>query len=170
MKESPRSRPQPDASFASRAEGAAEELRSRAGQLWSDFRRADRFFKMRAGIVAAWALLSVATLWGACSSTGTSGPTGSIGAEVQLNRDSIMGVQLLVRNESHRIWEDVTLTLDDGWSYQHPTMRPQDLVVLPMTSFKKGEQSLPRDYVPRSLSISCRQGSDRIDLHQEQHQ
>jgi hypothetical protein len=138
-----------------------ERVRGGAAEAVESFRRSDRFFKLRAGIVAAWAVLSVATLWGACATTG---PTNALGADVQVNRDSIMGVQLLVRNESTHIWEDVVLTLDDGWKYTHRTMRPHDLVVLSMSSFKKGEEAPPRDYKPRALVIACEQGSHRFDL------
>ena len=135
--------------------------RARALKLADDLRRADRFFKMRFGIVSAWAVISLATLWGACPS---SGPTNSLGADVQVSRDSIMGVQLLVRNESTHIWADVVLTLDEDFRYTHATMRPHDLVVLPMSSFRKGEEAPPRDYKPRALVIECGSGSDRFDL------
>jgi hypothetical protein len=143
------------------ASALAEIARERLRRVADDFRRADRFFKMRVGIVGAWAVLSMATLWGACS---TFGPTNALGADVQVNRNSIMGVQLLVRNESNRIWEDVVLTLDDGWKYTHKTMRPHDLVVLSMSSFKRGDDAPPRDYKPRALVIACGQGSERFDL------
>jgi hypothetical protein len=139
----------------------AQRTRARVAKLTDDFRRADRFFKMRAGIVSAWAVISLVTLWATCPS---SGPGNALGADVQVNRDSIMGVQLLVRNESTRIWENVVLTLDDGWRYTQPTMRPHDLVVLSMSHFKKGEEAPPRDYKPRALVIACGQGSDHFDL------
>jgi hypothetical protein len=138
-----------------------ERARARLREFGAAFRRSDRFFKMRIAIVGAWAVLSMATLWGACTSVG---PTNALGADVQVNRNSIMGVQLLVRNESTRIWEDVVLTLDDGWKYTHKTMRPHDLVVLSMSSFKKGDEAPPGDYKPRALSIACEQGSGRFDL------
>lgn len=161
----PASRLQAAAGTAERARTRLRELaeRARAGvrELADGFRRSDRFFKMRVGIVGAWALLSMATLWGAC---GSFGPSNALGADVQVNRDSIMGVQLLVRNESTRIWEDVSLTLDDGWKYSQKTMRPHDLVVLSMSSFKKGEEAPPRDYKPRALVIACGRGSERFDL------
>ena len=126
-----------------------------------DFQRADRFFKMRIGIVGAWAVLSLATLWGACA---TPGPSNRLGADVQVNRDSIMGAQVLVRNESSRNWEDVMLTLDGGWRYAHKTLRPNDLVVLSVTQFRKGEDAPPRDYVPHALRIDCGQGTGEFDL------
>lgn len=140
---------------------AVERLRMRGAQFADDFRRADRFFKLRLAIVSAWAILSVATLWGACSTGGAGNP---LGADVQLNRDSIMGAQLLVRNESKAMWEDVVLTLDDGWTYAQDTMRPNDLVVLSVTSFRKGDLAPPRDYVPRSLALRCDKGMHRFEL------
>ena len=144
------------------AAALADRARGYIREFADDFRRSDRFFKMRVAIVGAWAVVSIATLWGACSSFG---PTNTLGADVQVNRDSIMGVQLLVRNESTRIWEDVVLTVDDGWKYTHRTMRPHDLVVLSMSSFKKGDDAPPRDYKPHALVIACEQGSGRFDLH-----
>jgi hypothetical protein len=139
----------------------ADRLREGAEALRDGLRRADRFARMRLGIVAAWAVLSLATLWGACPS---SGPTNALGAEVQLSHDSIMGVQLLVRNESARNWEDVVLTLDGGWRYAQPTLRPHDLVVLSMASFRKGDEAPGRDYKPHALVVECGQGSHRFDL------
>jgi hypothetical protein len=150
--------------FARLSEGASalwESVRASTAELLAGFRRSDRFFRMRLGIVGAWAFLSAATLWGTC---GRFGSGNSLGADVQVNRNSIMGVQLLVRNESSDIWEDVTLTLDDGWKYSQRTMRPHDLVVLPMSRFKKGEQAPPAGHEPRSLTIQCGRGSGRFEL------
>jgi hypothetical protein len=157
----PRTDPTPRDARLSAAAEVVDGWRARAAELSDGFRRSDRFFKMRVGIVAAWAVLSLATLWGACA---TPGQHNALGADVQVNRDSIMGTQLLVRNESDHIWEDVVLTLDDGWSYTQRTMRPQDLVVLSVSSFRKGDEAPPREHRPRALTISCQQGSGRFDL------
>jgi hypothetical protein len=137
-------------------------LRERATRWSEDFRRADRFFKMRLGIVGTWVLLSAVTLWIACPSSGS---TNSLGADVQVLRESLVGgQQLLVRNESGEIWTDVVLTLDEGWRYEHRTMRPQDQLVLSMSHFRKGEQAAPRDFKPRTLTLECGQGRHRFDL------
>jgi hypothetical protein len=131
------------------------------GQLRDALRRADRFARMRAGIVAGWAVISLATLWLTCSGPAAANP---LGADVQVSRDSLLGVQLLVRNDSDRIWEDVVLTLDGRWRYAQPTMRPRDLVVLAVSAFKDGEQAAPRDHRPRAVVLSCSQGTGRFDL------
>jgi len=137
-------------------------LRQRLERWGEDFRRADRFFKMRLGVVATWAVLSLVTLYGACPS---SGPTNALGADVQVLRESLVGgQQLLVRNESSEIWTDVVLSLDEGWTYEHRTMRPHDQLVLSMSHFRKGDQAAPRDFKPRTLAISCGQGRHSVDL------
>ncbi len=140
---------------ADRALGAARDLGERV-------RRWDRFRRMKVGIVAAWALASALTLWGACPA---SGPANSLGADVQVLRDSLVGgEQLLVRNESTEIWTDVTLTLDDRWKHEQRTVRPHDQLVLSMGHFRRGGDAAPRDYKPRSLRIDCGQGSHTFDL------
>jgi hypothetical protein len=127
-----------------------------------DFRRSDRFFRMRLAVVGTWVLLSLATLWVACPS---SGPTNSLGADVQMLRESLVGgQQLLVRNESSEIWTDVVLTLDDGWRFEHRTMRPHDQLVLSMNRFRRGDQAAPREFRPRTLTIECGQGKHTFDL------
>jgi len=139
-----------------------QRLRERAAAWLEEFRRSDRFFRMRAGVVGSWILLSLVTLWVACPSSGPSNP---LGADVQVLRESLVGgQQLLVRNESDRIWTDVVLTLDESWTYRHPTMRPHDQLVLSMTHFRKDSQAAARDLRPRTLSVECREGSHRFDL------
>lgn len=139
-----------------------QRLRERVAGWIEDYRRSDRFFRMRAGVVGTWILLSLVTLWVACPS---SGPTNALGADVQVLRESLVGgQQLLVRNESDQIWTEVVLILDDGWSYRHSTMRPHDQLVLAMTHFRKGDEPAARDFKPRTLTVECRQGSHRFDL------
>jgi hypothetical protein len=138
-----------------------EALRGRARRALAEFRAASRFFKLRLGIVSAWALLSLVTLWATCPA---SGPANALGADVQVSGDSLLGGQVLVRNESARIWEDVVLTLDDGWRYTQATIRPHDLVVVSVAQFRRGDEAPPRDYRPRRLRIECAQGAGRFDL------
>ena len=139
----------------------AARLRELAATAAASVRRADRFLQLRAAIVGAWAVLSVATLWSACTAPG---PSNALGADVQVNRDSIMGVQLLVRNDSDRIWEDVVFTLDGRWKHREATMRPRDLVVVAVSSFRDGGATPPRDHVPRALLLECGRGTGRFDL------
>ncbi len=127
------------------------------------FRRQDRYFKMRAGIVGAWMLLTVVSLWTACPPSGAANP---LGADVRVLRDSLVGgEQLLVRNESDEIWTEVKLLLDGAWSYEHKTLRPHDQLVLSLDKFAREGQPAPGDLKPRTLTIDCDQGRHIFDLH-----
>jgi hypothetical protein len=139
-----------------------QRLRERAAKALEDFRRSDRFIKMRQTVVGTWLLLTAVTLWTACPS---SGPANALGADVQVRREALVGgSQVLIRNESEEIWEDVELTLDDGWRYFHRTLRPHDQLVLSVGHFRKGDQPAPLDLRPRSLRIRCAQGQAAFDL------
>jgi hypothetical protein len=136
---------------------AAEAYDVAAGGL----RRAGRFQRMRLAIGGGWAVLSLLALWISCSG----GPSNSLGADVQVLKDSLVGgQQLLVRNESTAIWTDVVLTLDGEWLAEQRTMRPHDQIVLSTSSFRRGAEIAPRDYKPRTLSIRCDQGRATFDL------
>ena len=144
------------------ASAALPDVRAPVQRWVESFRRSDRFFKMRAGIVASWVVISLLTVWAACPS---SGPTNSLGADVQVLRDSLVGgQQLLVRNESTENWTEVVLTLDDGWRREHKTVRPHDQLVLSMSDFKREGQTAPRDFKPRRLTVECEQGRAAFDL------
>lgn len=133
-----------------------DRARATAADVADAVRRADRYVKMRAAVVGTWALVSLATLWVACPS---SGPMNGLGADVQVLRESLVGgEQLLVRNESSDLWTEVVLTLDEGWRYEHKTVRPHDQLVLSMPQFQRGGEAAPRDLKPRSLTIECDQG------------
>ncbi len=141
------------------ARGALGAAGGLASDLANDYRKSSRFFRMRAAVIGAWALLSAATLWAACPS---SGPTNALGAEVQLLSRSdpgvLLGTQVFVANESKRVWTDVVLTLDGGWSYEKKTIRPGDKLVLLLAQFKKGGASAPGELEPKKIKIECEQG------------
>ncbi|HZZ84411.1 MAG TPA: hypothetical protein VFE30_07725 [Anaeromyxobacteraceae bacterium] len=159
---------------ATRAQRLAEEIAARARRLAEDFRRADRYFKLRAGVIACWAVISIATIFGACPSAG---PGNDLGADVALLKaDPVPGEQapgegkivgsakIMVRNESDDIWTDVVLKLDGRWRYDQATMRPRDYLVLLVSQFRQGDDAPPSDYRPRVLEIRCGQGRHRFEL------
>jgi hypothetical protein len=137
--------------------GAAGDLASDLGEA---YRKSTRYFRMRAAIVGTWALLSIVTVWAACPSS--SGPSNVLGAKVQLlSRNEpgmLMGTQVLVENDSRRIWKDVVLTLDGGWRYERKTVRPQDKLVVSITQFRKGTAAAPAELEPKQITIECEEG------------
>jgi hypothetical protein len=137
-------------------------LRAAAGQLAAAIRRSDRYLRWRAGVVGAWAVAAIATLVLACPGDGHAN---ALGAEVQVLGESLVGAQVLVRNDSGDVWTDVEITLDDGWRYRHPTLRPKDQLVVATTQFRRGADALPPDHRPRRLEVRCEQGRHAFDVH-----
>jgi hypothetical protein len=140
---------------------AVGEARRAADAVAGGLRRAGRFQRMRLGILGGWVIASLLALFIACPSTG---PGNSIGADVQVHKDSLLGQQILVRNESDTVWTDVTLTLDGAWRRTERSLRPHEQVVLSPGQFERGGEPAPRELRPRSLLVECREGRARFDL------
>jgi hypothetical protein len=149
MKET--SRPDPVA-VAERVKDLARDL---ALEVTEGYRKSTRYFKLRAAVIGTWVLLSVATLWAACPS---SGPRNSLGAEVKMSEE-VIGNQVLVLNGSSELWTDVVLTLDGTWRYDLRTVREGQRLVIATSRFTKDDDPAPSDLKPRTLTIECKQGS-----------
>jgi hypothetical protein len=136
--------------------GAAGDL---AADVAEGYRRSTRYFKLRAAVIGTWALLSVATLWAACPSSGS---TNALGAKFQLllrsEPGALMGTQVLVENDSESIWRDVVVTLDGGWRYEKKTVRPQDKLVLSLSQFRRDGAPAPAELEPRTITLECSEG------------
>jgi hypothetical protein len=144
-------RPDPLAA-AHRVKDLARDL---AGDLAEGYRRSSRYARLRGGILGGWALLSAFAIWVTCL---PSGGANALGAEVQLLADSIMGTQLLVKNDSDRNWTEVAFTLDGGWQHGRRTVRAGDKVVVPLASFARDGEHPPEALQPRELEIRCAEG------------
>jgi len=143
-------------------EGAIDRGRRAATGIADGFRKAGRWQRIRLGVVGSWVAASLLSLWIACPSTG---PGNSLGADVHVLKDSLLGgQQILVRNESDAVWTDVILTLDDSWRNVQRTVRPHEQVVLSPSQFDRSGEPAPRDLRPRKLSIECREGRARFEL------
>ena len=147
--------------LARSAIGAAGDL---ATDVATGYRKSTRYFKLRAGIVATWALLALVTFWGACPSSGPSNP---LGAKARLLAGSIMGSQIFVENESDQIWRDVVVTLEGGWRYEKRTVRPSESFVVPTNRFAKDGATAPAGLASRTITIECAEGRVTIPLQVE---
>lgn len=144
-------RPDPLAA-AARVTGAARDL---ATDLTDGFRKSGRSVQRRTAVVAAWALLSLVSVWIAIP---PSGPTNALSAVARLDTGGIMGTQVLVQNDGRDLWTDVVFTLDDGWRLERRTVRGGDKLVLSVSAFSKGGQQAPSDLKPSQLTIECAEG------------
>jgi hypothetical protein len=141
---------------------ALDRLRSAAEDVVDGLRRSDRFARMRIAALVAWLALSAATFVVACPS---SGPGNSLGADVQVQHDAIVGGEnYMVRNESDEVWTRVVVTLDGAWTFRQATLRPGDLLVVSTGQFRRGSEAPPAGHAPRRLEVECDQGSHEVDL------
>ncbi len=145
------------------AVGAAGDL---ATDLAEGYRKSTRYFKLRAAIVGTWVLLSAVTLWAACP--GSPGPSNALGANVAVvprsDLQNLMGTLVSVKNDSTRMWTDIVMTVDGGWSFERKTLRAGDGVVLKITQFRKDGQPAPAELLPRTLTIACAEGRITVPL------
>ena len=92
----------------SEAENTALNFLARAKDALESFRRSDRFFKYKAGIVGAWFLVSVLTLlWAPPSSSGDNRLGATLVVTTVLDHPVYM-----VKNESSRTWREVVVVVN----------------------------------------------------------
>lgn len=155
----------PTAPFAA-AGRATEAAMGLATDLASDvvdgLKKSDRSFRLKAGVVGTWLVLSVVTLWVSCPS---SGPANSLGAIARLQATSV-GQVISVRNDSDgTVWTEVALVLDDTWRYERRrTVRAGDTVTPRVEDFTQDGLPPPADYRPQKLTVQCEQGRVSIPL------
>lgn len=169
MIESSRPEPRTARGVKDRAKDLAPRVRGLAKDLAADvaegYRRSTRHVRMRAAVIASWAVLSLASLWIACPS---SGPTNALGAEVHLLPESIVGPQVLVQNGSDEIWTDVVFTLDGTWRHARRTVRPEEKLVLAVAQFAAADGAKPpRTLRPATIRIECAEGGITAPLEPE---
>lgn len=80
------------------------------GEVVEDFRRSDRFFKYKAGVITLWLALSVGAFGVACPSTG---PSNDIHAVLVVSGEASAPIYM-VKNDSSDVWQDVEIIVNDG--------------------------------------------------------
>jgi hypothetical protein len=141
----------------------ADEARRRASDFVSDFQAQDRYFKMQAGLVTGWVLISLLTI-GVVAKAGNWG--NHLGAEVRAEQ-AVGGSLIFVTNTSGARWTDITYRLNDEYIYRQATLAPGDHAALPVGRFRKGGITGPRappDISPKKLFILSRQGTSEFKL------
>lgn len=111
-------------------------------------------------VVASWVVVS-----GASIALGLSGgEVNEIGARGRVV-DTGFGIAVNIQNKSSTNWQSVQLKLEPGgWIYRQAVLRPKERIALQVTEFErpgagKKSEHPDRDYWPRSILISTKQGS-----------
>jgi hypothetical protein len=156
MTEVPPGTPEPTGIFTR----AADEARRAADGVAEGLRRAGRWQRLRLAILGGWLAASLLAVFIAFPS---SGPTNPIGAEVKTQRHSLLGQQILVRNDSDDLWTDVVIILDGTWRHAERSVRPHEQVVLSPSQFERNGEPAPADLRPRSITVQSREGRARFE-------
>jgi hypothetical protein len=121
------------------------------------FRQQDKYFKAQASILAAWAVISIATIaivaWSGRSEN-------KLGADVRAEA-AVGGTVLLITNTSTDAWTDITYTLNGLYLARQAELGPGDHASIPLKRFRKGGAAgkhAPRSLIPQTLAIRCDEG------------
>ena len=114
----------------SEAESTALNVVAFLRETLEDFRTADRFFKVKAAILGAWALLSVAGVFVACPSAPVLlGPSTSLGARLIMGEEPEHPAYVL-SNESDRAWEEVEVVVNHSFRAAVDHVEPRAFVTI----------------------------------------
>lgn len=126
----------------------------------ADFRGSDRFFKYKAGIVAGWVVLSVASFAIACP--GRSLATGDMDARLVLS-DKLDRPSVTIWNESKDVWRDVTIIVNEQYRAAVAEVQPGNFVTItPKQLLGADGVTAPADL--RFQSLKMRSPGDNADL------
>ncbi|WP_244222368.1 hypothetical protein, partial [Corallococcus praedator] len=129
----------------------------------ADFRASDRFFKYKAGIVAGWVMLSVASFAIACP--GRSVETGDMDARLVLS-DKLDRPSVTIWNESKDVWREVTITVNEQYRAAVAEVQPGAFVTItPRQLLGAGGTTAPADL--RFQSLKMRSADDNADLTED---
>ncbi len=155
-------RPDPLAA-AHRVKDLARDL---AQEVADGYRKSSRPLRLKAAVVATWALLSLLTLWLVCP--GSSGSANALGAVVALADEAAGGRSVSVRNDSDEIWTDVVVTIEGGWVWKTSTLRNGERAIrVGIPQFQKDGAAAPASLQPRTVTVSCREGEVTLPLGRE---
>ena len=118
------------ARLRSGAESTALNVVAILRETWEDFRNADRYFKVKAAILGAWAVLSLAGVWVACPGAPVVlGPSTSLGARLIMGEEPEHPAYVL-SNESDRAWEEVVVVVNHAYRAAISHVEPRAFVTI----------------------------------------
>ena len=142
------------------AESTALNVAAILRETWEDFRNADRYFKVKAAILAAWAVLSLTGVYVACPGAPTLvGPSRSLGARLILGDESEHPAYVL-SNESDRAWEDVVVVVNHGYRAAISHVEPRAFVTItPKQLMGDNGKLAPFNLKATDIELHTRKGS-----------
>ena len=143
----------------SEAENTALNFLARAKEAVEGFRKSDRFFKYKAGIVAAWFLASVVTLlWAPPSSNADNRLGATLVVTTVLDHPVYM-----VKNDSSRTWREVVVVVNRTYRAAVSEVEAgQNLTLGPKQLLGENGSVAPINLELQDFEIRTAQGSARL--------
>ncbi len=128
-----------------------------ARENWQEFRGTDHLFKMKALIVAAWLLISTASLVVACP--GSIRSRNSLGAQLTIAMVADHPVYM-IKNESRSTWRNVVVVVNKQFRAVTPLIEPgNNLTFGPKQLQRNNGQEVPDDLHMSDLEVKTSEGS-----------
>lgn len=139
---------------------AFDQVRASLVAQWQAFRRRSKYFQYRVYIGAAYVALIVLTVIVLVPRT----PSNRLGAYVlAAHGDFVVGSYIMVRNESKRDWEDVTLTLNGSHQFKTPAVKVGEKLTVALKKFQ-GQGAALQESDVRLLTIQTARGKETYQI------
>ena len=144
----------------SEAESTALNVVAILRETLEDFRNADRYFKVKAAILGAWAVLSLAGVFVSCPAAPTlGGPSTSLGARLIMGEETEHPAYVL-SNESDRAWEDVFVVVNHSYRAAISHVEPKAFVTItPKQLMGDNGRLAPFNLKATDIELHTRKGS-----------
>ena len=144
----------------SEAESTALNVVAILRETWEDFRNADRYFKFKAGILAAWAVLSLTGVFVACpGAPPILGPSTTLGARLIMGEEPEHPAYVL-SNESDRAWEEVVVVVNHTFRAAISHVEPRAFVTItPKQLMGDNGKLAPFNLKATDIELHTRKGS-----------
>ncbi len=142
------------------AESTALNVVAILRETWEDFRNADRYFRFKAAILGAWAVLSLTGVFVACpGAPSILGPSTSLGARLIMGEEPEHPAYVL-SNESDRAWEDVVVVVNHTYRAAISHVEPRAFVtVTPKQLMGDNGKLAPFNLKATDIELHTRKGS-----------
>ncbi len=130
-------------------------------EMMEDFRSSDRFFKYKAGVLAAWLFMSISTFAVACPGQG---PTNDIDAQLIVGTGSA-GVVYSVKNGSGSNWSTVKVVVNSAYVTTLNQVEMNGQVPLyPSVLYDTNGEHAPPDLVITDIVVDVDDPSGQVHL------
>jgi len=148
------------------AESTALNVAAILRETWEDFRNSDRYFKYKAVILVAWAVLSLTGVGVAC-------PAPSVHRDTTLGARLVVGAEsehpaLVLHNESDAAWQDVLIIVNGRYRAAVSHVEPHAFItVTPRQLMGDNGKLAPSDLQATEVELRTRKGSAQLLEHGE---